>query len=168
MPIIDTLIRAITAAINEAFKPQTHVDGDKFESHVRNMFPEEVWGIKRMTKHYGDAGGRHIEQNKDPDFLFEHKKSKRRVNIECKYRRGLIERKIEWCKYYQFKRYKELDKRHRNLYIIIGFGGSPTNPDRIFRIPLSELRYYAVYPNSILKYTVSNDHKFRLEWGKLV
>jgi len=167
MALFQKLVRGTKAFVKEISTPESFVSGKGFEDHVDMMFPKNEWKLIKKTHDYQSNIERFEDKSKEPDFLFQHIRSKRFVNIECKFRSRPFKDKIEWCKYYQFKRYKEIDNKYRNVYIILGFGGTATNPREIFRIPMSEIKYTALYPNSIRKYKVRNNHRFKLVFGKL-
>jgi hypothetical protein len=166
--VLDAVGRGAKAFFKEATKPKGFVSGERFESFVKKMFPEAEWILVKQTQNYLSNKDRYEEKSMEPDFLFRHIKSGRLVSIECKFRTGMVDGdRIEWCKPYQFNRYKELDQKYGNVYIVLGFGGSSTSPEKVFRFPLSEVKYNAVFLSYIAKYEVSTDHSFTLWDGQL-
>jgi len=168
MPIsFDSLLRGAKAFIDEIRMPESYVVGRKFENVVMRMFPEEDWILFKMTQGYQVNKERYEKNSEEPDFRFQHRNSKRFVNIECKYRSGLFDGKVKWCEYYQLKRYKRIDDKHHNVYIILGLRGKPNKPERIFRIPLADIKYNALFEGWLKNYEVPRGHKFGLEYGRL-
>jgi len=47
----------------------------------------------------------------------------------------------------QFTRYQKYQQeKHIPVYVVIGFGGEPNDPEMIYCIPLSEIKYPQLYP----------------------
>ena len=168
MTILGKLFRGTKAFVREVRTPESYVSGQRFEDFVEKMFSPEEWELVRKTQNFQSNERRYESKSKEPDFLFMHRKSRMHVNVECKFRSNMLfDGRIEWCKYYQYKRYKQIDNKWKNVYIILGFRGKATKPGQIFRFPISEVKYNAVYPDVIRKYEVDKKHRFRLEFGKL-
>jgi len=168
MGLLDKAFKVGKAAFDEAIKPESFDKGDDFEKYVNNkMFPVSDWKLIKKTQGYSSNKERFEDKSKEPDFQFQHIKSKKFVNVECKFRSSPFKGKIEWCKYYQLKRYKEIDNKYHNVYIVLGMGGFAKNPNKIYMFPVSEVKYSALYSNVVQKYEVSKNHKFKLEYGKL-
>jgi hypothetical protein len=129
--------------------------GELFERFVEGFFPHEYFMLIRRTPPY-DPKDRFSESSLEPDFLFEDRGTRKRFYVEAKYRSGLDQGKIRACKTLdQLKRYKEFG----NCYIMLGFGGDPDDPEKLYLIPVKELDYYTPYPDVIEKYWLGHDCK---------
>jgi len=138
------------AAFKEAMKPEGYKKGDKFEDYVLSLFSaSKKWHLLKRTQDYDHNSQMYEKSSLEPDFRFKHLASNAIINIECKYRASLYNGMLEWCKREQLIRYKDGDK-YNNTFIIIGYGGQPNNPEKIYLFKLSEVKYEKLYP-SILK-----------------
>ncbi len=174
--MIDTLgkvfnktMKVTKVAYKEAVKPESFDKGEDFQNFVKNMFPDYEWAVSSQTHDYNTNKERFIEDSKNPDFLFRHRRSNREIYVECKFKSDTFHDKIEWCSISQLERYKRIDNQGHNVYIIIGFRGTARNPELIFRIPLSEIpsKWTGLYLSWVDRYKIDKNHKFTLWEGKL-
>lgn len=153
------LRNAITAFKNEINKPVPFLKGEDFENYLRlHVFTNESFELVMRTHDYNANKDDYIESSLYPDFMFREKTTGTQFFVEAKYRENLYRNKLEWCKPYQFNRYKEVNRSTPTL-IAIGFGGRPNNPDSLYLIPLKEIEYNALYLNSIKNYEVKVNKK---------
>jgi hypothetical protein len=60
---------------------------------------------------------------------------------------------LRWASHEKIKYYREYAKKnHIPVYIFIGLGGQPDNPESTFCIPLEEAKYPDLFPNILEKY----------------
>lgn len=79
---------------------------------------------------------------------YSHKNRNEKFCIECKYRSSLYEDKLHWSNPSQLERYKKYARDSRlPFFVVIGLGGHPLEPERMFCIPLEEAKYPALYPS---------------------
>ena len=148
---MNVLVRALKAAWDEVNKPETFVKGDEFEYFVRkHLFPVNKFELVQRTHDYTSNKDDYVESSKEPDFKFRSRKSGFEFFIEAKYRSGFYDGAIQWCKPYQFRRYKEIDK-DTLVYIVIGVGRQPGNPQNIFLLPTRKTKYTRIV-YSLLKF----------------
>lgn len=138
------------------------IKGDRFESHVATYFPESYYKIVQATTTRNDLEGRRIEQSLQPDFKFRHEMSGHCFWIECKFRGALLDDKIQWSDIAQLERYKRFQEsvRPERVFVVIGYGGTPSCPNSLYCIPLSNISYPGLYPNAIEKYKHRPDRMF--------
>jgi hypothetical protein len=143
--------------------------GQYFEAFVCNLFPREDFNVVNATLARNDLFGRNIGEIEEPDFRFQHKSSGHYFWVECKFRTNLYDGKIKWAERWQLDRYLQFQKMHRpeKVYIVIGFGGDPTNPDSLYSIPLDEIQYARLFPMSIEKYSRAVNKVFEYQGGRL-
>jgi hypothetical protein len=143
--------------------------GNYFEAFVCNLFPSDDFDVVHATTATDDLNGRRIGEVKDPDFRFFHKSSGRFFWVECKFRTTLYDGKIKWAEKWQMEGYQQFQRLHRpeKVYVVIGFGGSPTNPDGLYSIPLDEITSPRLSPMSIDKYSRSVYKEFEYRGGRL-
>jgi hypothetical protein len=141
--------------------------GDQFEKLTSRFFPDSHYDCLEMTHSSKTNRERFVESSLKPDFKFRDRKTKKEFWVESKYRSGLTEDgKILWTNPKQFQRYKDYNK-DCPVFILIGCGGSPADPEDVFLIPLSKIKYIGLYPDSIEDYLVEFDLVISRDlWGR--
>jgi hypothetical protein len=143
--------------------------GQYFEAFVCKLFPRDDFDVVHATTARNDLYGRKVLEAQEPDFKFHHKSSGHYFWVECKYRTTLYDGKIKWAERWQMERYQQFQRVHRpeKVYVIIGFGGEPGNPESLYSIPLDEIQYPRLLPTSIEKYSRSVTKEFEYLAGRL-
>lgn len=139
--------RAVSNFYSEIVKPESFIKGEDFENFLRRaIYTEDKYDLVMKTHNYNDNKHDYIEITKYPDFMFRDKQTGDEFYVEAKYRENLFNEKVEWCKMYQFDRYKEINKS-RKVVVAIGLGGRPRSPKSVFIMPLDAVQYNALYPS---------------------
>jgi len=140
--------------------PESFKKGEAFQDYIRkHLFTKDKFDMLHKTPSYATNKNDYIiEDSEKPDFKFRAIKTGKEFFVEAKYRSRYYEDKVEWCKPFQLKRYKEIDKK-LPVYIALGLGGDPDSPDQVFFIPVNDIKYsYSKLFLSFLKnYKVPND-----------
>ena len=127
-------IRAITM-------PEEVLKGREFEEFVLELFDIKN-GKYRLKEWRGDKtlGEVFPENNSYPDFLIEEIETKRHVAVECKWRQkfnhiGMADlfSPEQLITYQGFSKERTLP-----VFIILGIGGSPCEPDDVYIVPLEK------------------------------
>jgi len=148
------LKRVIKAVVSEVTKPDSFVKGDEFESFIRTyLYPKNDYDLLHRTHDYTSNKNDYIETSKEPDFKFKSRKTGREFFVEAKYRSGFYKQAIEWCKPYQLKRYKGIDKKIP-ISVVIGVGNLPNSPHHVYCIPLKDIRYTKLFCSFLNKYEI--------------
>ena len=156
MSILSDIVRVSKAAINEINKPESYVKGDAFESYIRSyLFVKDRYNLIQKTHDYTTNKGDFVENTKEPDFKFRCIKTNREFFVEAKYRSAYYDNAIEWCKAFQLKRYKEIDKK-TPVYLTLGVGNEPDSPTQVFFIPLKDIKYTKLFRSFLKDYEVSS------------
>ena len=163
------VLEVILAAIKEAIKPEGVIKGEKFERYVLSLFNASgYWALVKRTQDYYNNKQMYEKHSLEADFIFKHKRLNKEIKIECKYRSSLNkDGMLEWCKNEQLDRYKRFDKDD-NTYIVIGLGGKPNAPGKLYLIKLSDAKYVTIYPSSLKKYEIRKNCCFNMKGGRLV
>jgi hypothetical protein len=153
---IMSLFKRIGKAIKEELtKPSSFVKGEVFEDYVRNIvFPSDCYKLINRTHNYATNNGDYVESSLKPDFEFQCLETSKKFHVEVKYRKGYYnyQDKLEWCKPYQLKRYKEIDKE-QPVFLLLGIGDRPNKPDEIFIIPMSKIGFTGFYDSFLDQYS---------------
>lgn len=121
--------------------------GDAFENYVIGKFDRRFFALKDMRSDKG-ANGFYPESNKYPDLLLEYKPATAAFAVECKWRmnwwkKGNGKESIDWAggdkKAQNYIEYSE--KNNVPVFVAIGIGGKPSDPDELFVVPLKALKY---------------------------
>jgi hypothetical protein len=154
---MNVLTRTLKAAWEEANKPISYVKGDEFEQYVRDdLFPGELYSLLEKTHDYRDNRDDFIQSTTLPDFKFDAKHLGLEFYVEAKFRSRFQDQILEWCKFFQLKRYQELDNITPVL-ICIGLGGRPSAPERAFLMPVKHIKFVKLYPGFLQKYEIRPD-----------
>lgn len=132
---IYTRIRSITL-------PEEVLKGREFEDYVLELFDIREGGNFTLKEWQGDKtlGDVCPESNRYPDFVFSYQQS-HCFAVECKWRERLtanIEKDLfssdKLAIYQQFA-----DERRMPVFIVLGVGGEPCQPELLYNIPLKEI-----------------------------
>ena len=83
-------------------------------------------------------------------YLFTGERIK--IAVECKYKEKEYER-IFWADENQIERYQDFSAKEKMpVFVIIGIGGRPKNPNRMFLIPLHLIKYHDVKMDYLQKF----------------
>ena len=149
--------RVLKAARAEWKKPETYVKGDEFEQYVRkHLFTKEGYDLVHQTHDYEANKNDFVETSKEPDFKFRSRRSGREFLVEVKYRSAFYQGAVEWCKPYQLKRYKTIDKA-MSVFVAIGLGGLPKSPEHVYIVPIKHIKYTRLFPSFLKDYEVPAD-----------
>ena len=156
MSLIKRIRKGIRAFSDEISKPDSFVKGEEFEEYVRKiLFPKSDYILVHKTHDYRTNNSDYVESSIKPDFIFRDKKSKKEFYVEVKWRVGFYNRnnRIEWCNYNQLKRYQEIDKEDKRVFVVLGFGDKPKAPEEIVLFPISGCKYTELYDSFLDKYS---------------
>lgn len=157
--MIGNLIQAFSLNPNyqdEYGTPQEFIMGEEFEQLCLNWFPDQDYKLLNRTHDFETNELRYVEESKFYDFKLEHKQTEYKFAVECKYRSDLFHDKLTWAKQFQMKRYKEYEDENQpqGYYVMMGLGGTPSNPYQIFLVPLSDIQYVGLYPSFLKDYQI--------------
>ncbi len=146
MSLLNAIKKGIVTAHKEFNKPESFKKGEQFEKFTKEvLYPQMHYELLHETPEHDKTSERFNKSAQNPDFQFQDKKTKEIFWVECKYRSTTNHKnQIEAVKPYQLKRHQDLKEL---VYYVIGFEGTPSNPDEIFIIPS-----YEMYPNIYLKH----------------
>ncbi len=129
--------------------------GREFTKLIISKFDKKYFKLKewRSDKY---ENGVYPEANKYPDLEFEFtlRDTKSVFAIECKWRKNYYKNGVEWAKEYQLKNYNNFAKeRNIPVFVAIGVGGTPENPDEVFIVPLGEIKDNFISQSDLKKYS---------------
>jgi hypothetical protein len=168
------LTRLVDAAFGEPPAPPTAHDvagakGTDFEKYVIKRFPEKWFALHDWTRDTPDKTcGKRVESNGNPDLVMRYKPSDALMAVECKFRSNLYKGALNYSNASQLKRYNAYMKSAKiPVYIVIGLGGAPSNPCKMFCVPLEAAKYPALYSSIYEKYERDPTKNFFWDGHKL-
>lgn len=145
------------------FYRRRQIRGATFEGYVENLFNKQEWRIAESNAYR--KLGRWVESYSNPDFVFIHRKTDKRVAVECKYKEKEYER-VLWAYEDQIENYQNFSVKTRTpVFVVIGIGGRPKNPKRMFFVPLSLVKYPDVKMGYLQKFERDPRKPFSLNGG---
>lgn len=115
--------------------------GEDFEKFIVQKFDAKLFTIKEWT---GDkyVNGIYAETTQNPDLLIEFKLGKivSQFSVECKWRNEAKQGKVKFSYKDQLERYKQYGKKQNiPVFIALGIGGTASDPNKLYMIPLDEI-----------------------------
>lgn len=152
--------------------------GHQFEEYVANLFTSQgnYFSIKEWTSdNFNKSKNIKVESNQNPDLVIQYNPTKKLFAVECKFRRGLFENSksqdgvaLKWSYPEQIERYRKFSETRKiPVFIVIGLGEFPDDPEFLFCIPLLEAKYPELFPSFLEKYERSPKKFFFWKDGKL-
>lgn len=112
-----------------------------------------------------------MKSDSNPDFTIKYLKTAKKFSIECKYRAHLDDRitpGIRWATEKQILNYNKFENNERHpVYVVIGLGGKPSKPERMFLVPLNRLWYPFANENYLKQFERNVNSRFAIESGEL-
>lgn len=115
--------------------------GKAFEDFIVRLFDKNTVLKRRTSDRFVD--GRLDEGSMEPDLLAELRlgSGSYPFAVECKWRSSAKDGEIQWSYEAQRERYEKYAKENDlDVFVAIGVGGEPANPDKLYIVPLSSLK----------------------------
>lgn len=159
MGLIDKVMKTVDIWIPDE-RQEKYEKGKQFEQYVAQLFNKQYYVIEDWTRDNSDKrSGIYVESDKQPDFIIRYKPKEERFAVECKWRSnpyksekldGLV---VNWSNHEKIKQYQKFEKEESiPVFIVIGLGGEPGNPNKMFCLPLSEAKYPEMFLSVLYKY----------------
>nr|WP_321496284.1 hypothetical protein [uncultured Methanolobus sp.] len=137
--------------------------GNAFEEFVRDRFEKKYFDVVRWNTDICRKRDEYIESDSDPDMVirYKYKGKNEQFAVECKYRKNTNKGKITWSKYPQMNRYRKYQEENGYpVFVVIGLGGEPESPEKMFCIPLDEIKYPGLYPKEFESFEINPSENF--------
>ena len=146
------ILKKIGQKIGDLEKDPSVKKGERFEDFVRkHLFVSAEYELEEKTHPYEDNRAEFVKSSLNPDYRFKSKKTGKRFWVEVKFRSAYSDDAIEWCKDYQLKRYLEIN-RETPVFVLIGVGGSASDPENVFIIPVKHAKYTRLFRSVLNKF----------------
>ncbi len=162
------LLKKVGKIVDVLLEDEHEEMGDDFEQCVVELFDEKYFSIVQWTNDVGRKHDRFTESDSGPDLTMRYMPRNEIFCVECKFRSDLFNDKLQWSNPQQLKRYKDFARESRlPFFVVIGLGGDPRWPERIFCIPLEEAKYPGLYPSVFEKFERNPEKNFFWKNGVL-
>lgn len=116
--------------------------GRAFEEYVVSHFNKKYFTLKewRGDKYYE---GNYAESIRYPDMEYEFSLDGKIISfaVECKWRSKFSNEWITWATEEQADIYRKFEKeKDMPVFVVIGVGGSPSEPEQVYAVPLRVLK----------------------------
>jgi hypothetical protein len=143
--------------------PDHFEKGWHFEQYVIQLFNKDNFHVHEWRKSEKLVDKVLLQDCANPDleFIFS-RKQKYHFAVECKWRKEFVKGKINWATYKQIDTYRNFENRNRiPVFIVIGIGGEPSSPERLFVTPLCNIELHSeVYETELIPYKRKPTSKF--------
>jgi len=146
------------------------IKGEKFEKFIENnIFTSEDYDLIHRSNSFEQNRDRFAEETLRPDFKFRCKKTNKEFYIEAKYRSKYNNsKKVEIMSLNQFKRFKQIQEDEKTpIYLVIGMGGKPEDPNSLSIIPIEKIEYLSLYESFLKKFRIKktkiNSEKLKID-----
>lgn len=144
--------------------PESEIKGFEFEKFVVKLFPKKYYELIEWTSDK-KIDGYYAKNSENPDlilgtktknqsgeYVFEEQQTSY-FAVECKYRTTMYNNRIEICTEQQLARYKDYGStHHRDVFIVLGYGGFASNPESLYVIPINEMHRGYLFPNELHRF----------------
>ncbi len=115
--------------------------GYAFEDHVISLFETRKFKLLQRHNDRKASDDLYLLSNSDPDMEFLYLGSKNhRFAVECKWREKFKEGRMVWASGHQICMYEKFQNQTGlPVFIILGVGGEPSKPERVYLAPLKEI-----------------------------
>lgn len=131
----------IASEFSEDVEATPEEKGKAFEDFIVRLFDKNTVLKRRTSDRFVD--GRLDEGSMEPDLLAELRLGSGTYPfaVECKWRSSVKDNLITWSYEAQRERYEKYAKENDlDVFVAIGVGGEPANPDKLYIVPLSSLK----------------------------
>lgn len=161
-PIVVQVVQPVSEQVVKQEKPlldektENEKKGLEFEKWVISKFPEQYY---KLIDWKGDkiVDGRYPESSRYPDLEFELHLSNgaliEKFSVECKWRNAFHDGIINWASQEKIDIYNDYAKnRNQAVFLVLGVGGSPSAPERVYIIPLEQAQENVLREDAIEKF----------------
>lgn len=125
----------------QKFLEECYEKGYQFEKYVKQLFNEHSFELYKWRKSQRNPQDLFSSDYYNPDLELYFKGSRKHwFAVECKWRQEFVNGRITWAKQSQISAYLRFQGSSRiPVFVAIGIGGEPSNPDKLFVTPLNNI-----------------------------
>jgi hypothetical protein len=144
-------------------QPDSFEKGRLFEDCIIKLFNEKHFKLKKWRKAEKVTDRSYLFDRCNPDLELIFVGARQyRFAVECKWRKEFIAGKIDWANDKQICVYEDFQHQNRiPVFIAIGVGGDPSNPEKLFVTPLNNIsRSTEVYESELIPFKRKPTRRF--------
>ena len=141
-------------------------NGLEFEKFIVQKFSEKLYKVKEWA---GDkfVKGVYAETTQHPDLLMEFigYKQNKKFAVECKWRQNDVNNGIPFSTNDQLNRYRDYAKKMKvSVFMTIGLGGKGATPQKLYIVPLNDIKKPFMFLSELKKYEKKVDANFYYDY----
>lgn len=153
------------SAFPKKVEEDNYEKGRLFEEYIIKLFHGQSFYLKkwRKSQKLDDIYSNIDLLNPDIELELVFTGAKRyRFAVECKWKSRFYNGRIKWAKDHQICAYRIFQDRTRiPVFVAIGIGGEPGNPEKLFLTPLDNIfMYEELYEENLIPYKRKNSREF--------
>lgn len=132
---------SITHTVERKLIHDNYDKGYQFEKYIASLFNERRFTIKTWLKSQKINDLSKLVEYAEPDLQMIYMGKKNYCfAVECKWRSKFTDGKIIWAEERQIRKYRKFESTYGiHVFIAIGVGGSPAQPEKLFLTPLQNI-----------------------------
>lgn len=139
------------------------VKGHEFEDYIITLFNQQNFKLLEWRNFLKASNGVFPLNNSYPDLELQFVGARKyRFAVECKWREKFVDGKVPWADLNNIDAYQQYQRQNAiPVFVAIGIGGLPSNPEKLFVTPLDKISMYTeVYESDLIPYKRKPTHKF--------
>lgn len=149
--------------VQQAIQLNSYEKGSLFEEYIISLFNQKHFKVKewRKSERFFDNVIPYGHCLPDFELIFMGKRE-HNFAVECKWKKEFKNGKIQWADQTKIDIYKKFQKERKLIvFVAIGIGGHPSNPNKLFVTPLDKICMYTeVTENDLMKYNRKPTNRF--------
>ena len=144
-------------------KIDSYEKGKQFEEYVKNLFNEQNFKLIDWRKSEKFEYNSLPKNHSDPDLELRFGRGQYKFAVECKWRQEFNDGIFWWDKKsINLELYKKYSREnHIPVFIVIGIGGNPSSPKKMYVTPLERIRSTTeICESDLIPYRRKPTHKF--------
>lgn len=128
--------------------------GNDFENYIVTRFAQEYFElVEWRSDKYHEGVYATSSMLPDLEYRFRSKFHQCKFAIECKWRAEFIKGRVEWAKSHQLVTYRQYESEGQvPVFVLLGVGGTPSEPENVYIVPLSEIRSNVLSQYQLINY----------------
>ncbi|RYG42155.1 MAG: hypothetical protein EOO01_23640 [Chitinophagaceae bacterium] len=159
-PILSNLLR------KRKPEPATTIHGHEFENHMISLFNRKHFKLLAWRSVLKSSAEVYDNTQSYPDLEFQFADTRKyRFSLKCVWHEDFRDDKVSWSDPDIIRRYLQYQELHAvPMYVAIGIGGTPPNPEKLFVTLLDKLSLQSEINRAELsRYQRKPEHKFRYD-----
>ncbi len=142
--------------------------GKEFEKYVKTLFSPQHFIINDRNQKDLTKLRTKVKSDDNPDITIRYIKTLKLFSVECKFRSQIHNNSIHWASPNHIQNYQNYESMYKiPTFIVIGLGGTPTKPEKMFCLPLKKAKYPNLYISFLDQYERKPDKMFFWRNGSL-